>query len=54
MWASTSPVKTSSNETEHFIPGFSLDSAHHRCGSEVENIFFEALSRREDGAVFVH
>lgn len=52
MWASTSPVKTLSNETERFIPAFLLDSAHHRCGSEVLNICFEALRRRED--VFVH
>lgn len=54
MWASTSPVKTLSNETERFIPAFLLDSAHHRCGSEVVNICFEALRRREDGDVFVH
>lgn len=54
MWASTSPVKTLSNETEFFIPAFLLDSAHHRYGSEILNIFFEALRRRDDGALFVH
>lgn len=56
MWAFTSPVKTLSNATGHFIPVFSLDSAHLRCraGEDVNTLFKDLRASKAEGADLVH